>query len=187
MRKQHLIIINIIFLLLGISYAGNLSAKQTFSTQEQLKERISEVCFLYPDSALNILNETKTLNSLPKYLANYLRCLIYHNGLGMYSVALNYGEKALEDENIYQDPYVQLSLYDMMMEEYRTNSEYTKGIQCALNGIDIARQLKEVSMEGNMLLFIGTLKREIGLKAEAETYFRQATEKLRETASQSHE
>lgn len=132
---------------------------------------IQDISITEPHRALEILDEAEKNNRMPMHSINNLRCIVYHNGLSEYEIALDYGLKAWESDSIRNNPEKALMLINLIVDEYSVIGKYLECIQFANTGATIAQQIGDKNEEANMLLYTGIAKREMGLKKEAEEYF----------------
>lgn len=137
-------------------------------------EYIESICLNEPKRALALLDEAEQLKKMPPYRLDYLRCLVYHNGMEQYRIALDYANKAYHSDFIQNNPMWKYSLLDMMSNACLLLSDYEACIRYVVEGTKSAREIGNKNGEANMMLMHGEAKRKMGLKAEAETYFLQA-------------
>ena len=167
-------LVYISFLLLGINYPMTIKADDCSTDSLLSYDYIYSICAVEPQKALELLKKLEELGTIPEYKTNYLRSLVYNNGLSMYRMALVYAQKVYQNDSIKNKPKELLQLIDLMVTQYQEIGNYKESVCYAINGIELARKLGNRIIEANFYLYIGVSKREMGLKKEATSYIDRA-------------
>ncbi|WP_106828936.1 AraC family transcriptional regulator [Parabacteroides pacaensis] len=145
-------------------------------------EYIENISITEPQRALQVIDEAEELGLIPQYHLDHLRSIVYQNGLNMYRYALTYSLKVYRSDSIRRHPDEALQVLELITDQYNNTGNYTESIRYAIEGIELARQTGDKASEANLLLYIAINKRHMGLKKEAEPYFKQSVELLEEVA-----
>lgn len=181
-EMKHFTLTLILYLILSVCIKAQNTPDSLFT-----REYIQSISLTDPHRALDLLNEAKKDKRIPEFLINNLRSLVYHNGLCQYRVALDYALKAYQSDSIQKSPERALSLIDIIATDYMSIGNYIDCIRYSNIGVKLARQIEDKSLEAGMWQYIGLAKQEMGLKAEAETYFIQAIKTQKEVAKNSQD
>lgn len=181
-EMKHFTLTLILYLILPVCIKAQNTPDSLFT-----REYIQSISLTDPHRALDLLNEAEKDKRIPEFLINNLRSLVYHNGLCQYRVALDYALKAYQSDSIQNDPEQALNLIDIMATDYMSIGNYIDCIRYSNIGVKLARQIEDKSLEAGMWQYIGLAKQEMGLKAEAETYFIQAIKTQKEVAKNSQD
>ncbi|WP_455637827.1 helix-turn-helix domain-containing protein [Parabacteroides sp.] len=179
---KHFTLTLILYLILPVCIKAQNTPDSLFT-----REYIQSISLTDPHRALDLLNEAEKDKRIPEFLINNLRSLVYHNGLGQYRVALDYALKAYQSDSIQKSPERALSLIDIIASDYMSIGNYIDCIRYSNIGVKLAQQIEDKSLEAGMWQYIGLAKQEMGLKAEAETYFIQAIKTQKEVAKNSQD
>ncbi len=182
LEMKHFTLTLILYLILPVCIKAQNTPDSLFT-----REYIQSISLTDPHRALDLLNEAEKDKRIPEFLINNLRSLVYHNGLGQYRVALDYALKAYQSDSIQKSPERALSLIDIIATDYMSIGNYIDCIRYSNIGVKLARQIEDKSLEAGMWQYIGLAKQEMGLKAEAETYFIQAIKTQKEVAKNSQD
>ena len=181
-EMKHFTLTLILYLILPVCIKAQNTPDSLFT-----REYIQSISLTDPHRALDLLNEAEKDKRIPEFLINNLRSLVYHNGLGQYRVALDYALKAYQSDSIQKSPERTLSLIDIIASDYMSIGNYIDCIRYSNIGVKLAQQIEDKSLEAGMWQYIGLAKQEMGLKAEAETYFIQAIKTQKEVAKHSQD
>lgn len=182
LEMKHFTLTLILYLILPVCIKAQNTPDSLFTL-----EYIQSISLTDPHRALDLLNEAEKDKRIPEFLINNLRSLVYHNGLGQYRVALDYALKAYQSDSIQKSPERALSLIDIIASDYMSIGNYIDCIRYSNIGVKLAQQIEDKSLEAGMWQYIGLAKQEMGLKAEAETYFIQAIKTQKEVAKNSQD
>ncbi len=182
LEMKHFTLTLILYLILPVCIKAQNTPDSLFT-----REYIQSISLTDPHRALDLLNEAEKDKRIPEFLINNLRSLVYHNGLGQYRVALDYALKAYQSDSIQKSPERALSLIDIIASDYMSIGNYIDCIRYSNIGVKLAQQIEDKSLEAGMWQYIGLAKQEMGLKAEAETYFIQAIKTQKEVAKNSQD
>lgn len=181
LEMKHFTLTLILYLILPVCIKAQNTPDSLFTL-----EYIQSISLTDPHRALDLLNEAEKDKRIPEFLINNLRSLVYHNGLGQYRVALDYALKAYQSDSIQKSPERALSLIDIIASDHMSIGNYIDCIRYSNIGVKLAQQIEDKSLEAGMWQYIGLAKQEMGLKAEAETYFIQAIKTQKEVAKKTH-
>lgn len=179
-----LVVVSLIVLTcLNITPAFAATENDTIHTREY----IESISITEPHRALQMIDEAEELGRMPQYSLDYLRSVVYQNGMNMYRYALTYSLKAYRNDSIRHHSDEALLILELITDQYNNTGNYTESIRYAIEGIELARQTGNKASEANLLLYIAINKRHMGLKKEAEPYIRQSVEILEKVADGSRD
>ena len=134
---------------------------------------------------LAVVDSLETAQAFRPYELQMLRAgICLYNG-GDLNDAIQYGQQAYEDPQCRQDSMKRLDLLELMASCHLYLSHYEESMIYTTEGIQLARALKDPRMELCFLYNMGQLKRQQGLREEAEPYLNQAVH-LMEQLYQEH-
>ncbi|WP_455586601.1 helix-turn-helix domain-containing protein [Bacteroides sp.] len=157
----------LIYFILSGSIIPKIAAKDSIITDSLTAEYIYSICTAEPQRALDLLEQAELQKTIPQYRIDNLRSIAYHNGLSMYRMALLYAQKTYHSDSIKKHPDEMLQLLDLIASQYQNIGNYKESIRHAVEGIELAQKSGDKRAEANLLLQIGTGKRELGLKEKA--------------------
>lgn len=160
--------------------AADVPAKEPDSVYT--KKYIVNICITEPYRALKLIDEMSRRKMLPDYQLDYLRSVTYQNGLTMYRLALDYSLRAYRNDSIQRNPADALALLELITDQYNITGNYTESMRYAVEGAELAKQTGNIRAEANLLLYMSTNKRDMGLKSEAEPYMEKAIALLEKAA-----
>lgn len=171
-------IIAFTWLVVMTSLVGAYSQTDNISSTDSIYtwDYVESIIFTEPHQALKLIDEMEARKLLPDYSLDLLRSATYYSGLDMYRLALTYGLKAYHNNLIRQSPEDLLMTYEIIAEAYKSSGEYTESTRYAIEGVEYAKQIDDKRSEANLLMIVGTNKRELGLKDEADKCVAQVIE-----------
>lgn len=153
-------------------HADNTSSTDSIYTWDY----VESISFTEPHRALKLIDEMEARKLLPDYSLDLLRSATYFSGLDMFRLALTYSLRAYHSNLIRQSPEDFMMTYEIIAEAYNSTGEYTESTRYAIEGIEYAKQIGDKRSEANLLMIIGTNKRKLGLKDEADKCVSQVVE-----------
>ena len=182
--------------ILLLSFIVMMGCGRSASTQDDVEQSadsiyapqyIRKISITEPHRALQLLDEAQTRKRLTPFYLNYLRSLVYQNGLNMYRVALTYSLHAYQESEAKRDAVQALRLLEMIAEQYYCNGNSAASICYAIEGIELAKQTDNVAKEASLLFYVGQNKRDMGMKEEAYEYIDRAITLQEGIAKGSHD
>lgn len=143
---------------------------------------IQDLSVAYPQEAVALLDEAEREHRMTPFDISRLRCLVYHNGLSNYRLALTYGLKAYGMPDARKDPELFLNLLELIADEYQTSGDYAESVRYCSEGLETARQSGDRVSEANLHVTFGLNLLEMRRPDEAFRHFRLATDMLEEEA-----
>ena len=105
------------------------------------REYIAKISLQEPERALAIIDTMEMNNEERPYAINYLRFVVYNNGLADYKMADYYGKQVLKDSiELKQDCKRYYSLLNTLASIANSNSQFAQSIIYAKKAAEIARE-----------------------------------------------
>ena len=130
-----------------------------------------------PDRTLQLLDEAEANSAMPLNIVDELRSVVYRN---MYrnKSALHYARRAYVSDSLsHDDPSHLLRMTVAMTELSHLLSEYKESMRYAVQGVELARELKDIQSECKLLFAWGEQKNAF-LQEEGYQFFDQAIDLL---------
>ena len=134
------------------------------------REYIAKISLQEPERALAIIDTMEMNNEERPYAINYLRFVVYNNGLADYKMADYYGKQVLKDSiELKQDCKRYYSLLNTLASIAHSNSQFAQSIIYAKKAAEIAREnnMKEYEVGAIGTVALSTIMlgdKESGLK-----------------------
>ena len=134
------------------------------------REYIAKISLQEPERALAIIDTMEMNNEERPYAINYLRFVVYNNGLADYKMADYYGKQVLKDSiELKQDCKRYYSLLNTLASIANSNSQFAQSIIYAKKAAEIAREnnMKEYEVGAIGTVALSTIMlgdKESGLK-----------------------
>lgn len=134
------------------------------------REYIAKISLQEPERALAIIDTMEMNNEERPYAINYLRFVVYNNGLADYKMADYYGKQVLKDSiELKQDNKRYYSLLNTLASIANSNSQFAQSIIYAKKAAEIAREnnMKEYEVGAIGTVALSTIMlgdKESGLK-----------------------
>lgn len=148
----------LLFIVPGSRYVTeNASAEETDETRipdSLLVDRtIRNISTAFPDSALHLLDaaESRHLPKLLPYRINLLRGMVYETKK-QYALKETYCRRALESDSIHRQPGQKLQALCLLTSALASQGKYEESIRTALQGITLARELKNKVVEWSLFI-----------------------------------
>lgn len=103
------------------------------------REYIESISITEPQRALQVIDEAEGFGLMPQYRLDYLRSMVYQNGLNMYRYALTFSLKAYRNDSIRRHSDEALQVLELITDQYNNTGNYTESIRYAIEGIELAR------------------------------------------------
>ena len=146
----------------GTADWGTIYDQLTDSAEGQLEQRLA------------VVDSLEKTHAFRPYEFQLLRASVYLYNGGDLNDAVHYGQIAYEDPQCRQDSTKRLNLLDLLASCHLYLSHYEESMIYTTEGIELARALKDPQMEICFLYNMGQVKRQQGLREEAEPYLNQA-------------
>lgn len=105
------------------------------------REYIAKISLQEPERALAIIDTMEMNNEERPYAINYLRFVVYNNGLADFKMADYYGKQVLKDSiELKQDTKRYYTLLNTLASIANSNSQFAQSIKYAKMAADIARK-----------------------------------------------
>ena len=143
---------------------------QTGIDSTHTREYIAKISLQEPERALAIIDTMEMNNEERPYAINYLRFVVYNNGLADYKMADYYGKQVLKDSiELKQDCKRYYSLLNTLASIANSNSQFAQSIIYAKKAAEIAREnnMKEYEVGAIGTVALSTIMlgdKESGLK-----------------------
>ncbi len=130
------------------------------------EQYITDIYRTDPDRALQLLDEAEERNAMPLSLVNDLRSMIYRNKYQC-KLALRYARRAYVHDSIAgNNPEHLLKMTVALAELSNLLSEYKESNRYIVEGIQLARDIKNKQAEVKLLFCMGENKRRLSFKKE---------------------
>lgn len=170
------------FLSLPVRAGGDNRAPEQYTREYIMKNYMTE-----PDRALQLLDEAEANSAMPLNIVDELRGVVYRN---MYrnKSALHYTRRAyVRDSLFHNDPSHLLEMTVSMAELSHLLSDYKESMRYAIQGVELARELKDIQSECKLLFCMGENKRRLSFKEEGYLFFDQAIDLLDNSKNEDYE
>lgn len=140
-----------------------------------------------PVRALRLLDKAEVNSAMPLNIVDELRSVVYRN---MYrnKSALHYARRAYVSDSLSHDnPSHLLRMTVSMAELSYLLSEYKESMRYAVQGVELARELKDIQSECKLLFCMGENKRMLAFKEEGYQLFDEAIDLLDNSKSKDYE
>jgi hypothetical protein len=140
-----------------------------------------------PVRTLQLLDKAEVNSAMPLNIVDELRSAVYRN---MYrnKSALHYARRAYVSDSLSHDnPSHLLRMTVSMAELFSLLSEYKESMRYAVQGVELARELKDIQSECKLLFCMGENKRRLSFKEEGYLFFDQAIDLLDNSKNEDYE
>ena len=147
----------------------------------------SEMCIRDSVRTLQLLDKAEVNSAMPLNIVDELRSAVYRN---MYrnKSALHYARRAYVSDSLSHDnPSHLLRMTVSMAELFSLLSEYKESMRYAVQGVELARELKDIQSECKLLFCMGENKRRLSFKEEGYLFFDQAIDLLDNSKNEDYE
>lgn len=175
------------FLLLGFLSLPVRAGGDNRAPEQYTREYIMKNYMTKPDRALQLLDEAEANSAMPLNIVDELRGVVYRN---MYrnKSALHYTRRAyVRDSLFHNDPSHLLEMTVSMAELSHLLSDYKESMRYAIQGVELARELKDIQSECKLLFCMGENKRMLTFKEEGYQLFDEAIDLLDNSKSKDYE
>ena len=105
------------------------------------REYISKISLQEPERALAIIDTMEMNKEASPFIINFLRFVVYHNGIADYKMADYYGRQALKDSiELKKDPQLHFVLLNTLASIANANSQHTQCLVYSREAMRIARE-----------------------------------------------
>ena len=134
--------LSVITLMILVGCSGKrMSSKGSGVDSTHTREYIAKISLQEPERALAIIETMEMNNEERPYAINYLRFVVYNNGLADFKMADYYGKQVLKDSiELKQDTKRYYTLLNTLASIANSNSQFAQSIEYAKMAADIARK-----------------------------------------------
>ena len=175
------------FLLLGFLSLPVRAGGDNRAPEQYTKEYIMKDYMKDPVRTLQLLDKAEVNSAMPLNIVDELRSAVYRN---MYrnKSALYYARRAYVSDSLSHDnPSHLLRMTVSMAELFSLLSEYKESMRYAVQGVELARELKDIQSECRLLFCMGENKRRLSFKEEGYLFFDQAIDLLDNSKNEDYE
>ena len=175
------------FLLLGFLSLPVRAGGDNRAPEQYTKEYIMKDYMKDPVRTLQLLDKAEVNSAMPLNIVDELRSVVYRN---MYrnKSALYYARRAYVSDSLSHDnPSHLLRMTVSMAELFSLLSEYKESMRYAVQGVELARELKDIQSECKLLFCMGENKRRLSFKEEGYLFFDQAIDLLDNSKNEDYE
>ena len=175
------------FLLLGFLSLPVRAGGDNRAPEQYTKEYIMKDYMKDPVRTLQLLDKAEVNSAMPLNIVDELRSAVYRN---MYrnKSALHYARRAYVSDSLSHDnPSHLLRMTVSMAELFSLLSEYKESMRDAVQGVELARELKDIQSECKLLFCMGENKRRLSFKEEGYLFFDQAIDLLDNSKNEDYE
>ena len=170
------------FLSLPVRAGGDNRAPEQYTREYIMKDYMKD-----PVRTLQLLDKAEVNSAMPLNIVDELRSAVYRN---MYrnKSALYYARRAYVSDSLSHDnPSHLLRMTVSMAELFSLLSEYKESMRYAVQGVELARELKDIQSECKLLFCMGENKRRLSFKEEGYLFFDQAIDLLDNSKNEEYE
>ena len=170
------------FLSLPVRAGGDNRAPEQYTKGYIMKDYMKD-----PVRTLQLLDKAEVNSAMPLNIVDELRSAVYRN---MYrnKSALHYARRAYVSDSLSHDnPSHLLRMTVSMAELFSLLSEYKESMRYAVQGVELARELKDIQSECKLLFCMGENKRRLSFKEEGYLFFDQAIDLLDNSKNEDYE
>lgn len=170
------------FLSLPVRAGGDNCAPEQYTREYIMKDYMKD-----PVRTLQLLDKAEVNSAMPLNIVDELRSAVYRN---MYrnKSALHYARRAYVSDSLSHDnPSHLLRMTVSMAELFSLLSEYKESMRYAVQGVELARELKDIQSECKLLFCMGENKRRLSFKEEGYLFFDQAIDLLDNSKNEDYE
>ena len=175
------------FLLLGFLSLPVRAGEDNRGPEQYTREYIMKDYMKDPVRTLQLLDKAEVNSAMPLNIVDELRSAVYRN---MYrnKSALYYARRAYVSDSLSHDnPSHLLRMTVSMAELFSLLSEYKESMRYAVQGVELARELKDIQSECRLLFCMGENKRRLSFKEEGYLFFDQAFDLLDNSKNEDYE
>ena len=175
------------FLLLGFLSLPVRAGEDNRGPEQYTREYIMKDYMKDPVRTLLLLDKAEVNSAMPLNIVDELRSAVYRN---MYrnKSALYYARRAYVSDSLSHDnPSHLLRMTVSMAELFSLLSEYKESMRYAVQGVELARELKDIQSECRLLFCMGENKRRLSFKEEGYLFFDQAIDLLDNSKNEDYE
>ena len=175
------------FLLLGFLSLPVRAGEDNREPEQYTREYIMKNYMKDPVRTLRLLDNAEVNSAMPLNVVDELRSVVYRN---MYrnKSALYYARRAYVSDSLSHDnPSHLLRMTVSMAELFSLLSEYKESMRYAVQGVELARELKDIQSECKLLFCMGENKRRLSFKEEGYLFFDQAIDLLDNSKNEDYE
>ena len=170
------------FLSLPVRAGGDNRAPEQYTREYIMKDYMKD-----PVRTLQLLDKAEVNSAMPLNIVDELRSAVYRN---MYrnKSALHYARRAYVSDSLSHDnPSHLLRMTVSMAQLFSLLSEYKESMRYAVQGVELARELKDIQSECKLLFCMGENKRRLSFKEEGYLFFDQAIDLLDNSKNEDYE
>ena len=141
MRVIHYLSVLMVLWFLASCIGKRTEAIRTGIDSTHTREYIAKISLQEPERALAIIDTMEMNNEERPYAINYLRFVVYNNGLADFKMADYYGKQVLKDSiELKKDIKRQYTLLNTLASIANSNNQFAQSIEYAKMAADIARK-----------------------------------------------
>ena len=170
------------FLSLPVRAGGDNRAPEQYTREYIMKDYMKD-----PVRTLQLLDKAEVNSAMPLNIVDELRSAVYRN-MYRHKSALYYARRAYVSDSLSHDnPSHLLRMTVSMAELFSLLSEYKESMRYAVQGVELARELKDIQSECKLLFCMGENKRRLSFKEEGYLFFDQAIDLLDNSKNEDYE
>ena len=141
-KQKMIAALSVITLMILAGCSGKLmSGKGSGVDSTHTREYIAKISLQEPERALAIIDTMEMNNEEPPFAINYLRFVVYNNGLADYKMADYYGKQVLKDSiELKKDIKRHYTLLNTLASIANSNNQFAQSIRYANKAAKIARE-----------------------------------------------
>lgn len=141
-KQKMIAALSVITLMILAGCSGKrMSGKGSGVDSTHTREYIAKISLQEPERALAIIDTMEMNNEERPYAINYLRFVVYNNGLADYKMADYYGKQVLKDSiELKKDIKRHYTLLNTLASIANSNNQFAQSIEYAKMAADIARK-----------------------------------------------
>jgi len=162
-------------------FCMRLSAQENSAVGQHVlctEQYISDIYMTDPKRALDLLDEAEVVKTMPLYLIDDLRSMVYRH-LYQCKSSFHYARRSYVHDSIANDNQEHLLKMTITLAELsHLLSHYKESNRYAIQGIQLARKIRDKQAESKLLLCMGENKRILSFKEDGYHCFEQAIDLL---------
>lgn len=162
-------------------FCMRLSAQENSAVGQHVlctEQYISDIYMTDPKRALDLLDEAEVVKTMPLYLIDDLRSMVYRH-LYQCKSSFRYARRSYVHDSIANDNLEHLLKMTITLAELsHLLSHYKESNRYAIQGIQLARKIRDKQAESKLLLCMGENKRILSFKEDGYHCFEQAIDLL---------
>ena len=175
------------FLLLGFLSLPVRAGEDNRGPEQYTREYIMKDYMKDPVRTLQLLDKAEVNSAMPLNIVDELRSAVYRNMYRNKSPHYYARRAYVSDSLSHDNPSHLLRMTVSMAELFSLLSEYKESMRYAVQGVELARELKDIQSECRLLFCMGENKRRLSFKEEGYLFFDQAIDLLDNSKNEDYE